>query len=246
MMKNLTIAFFMVCALVSGANAQFNFGGILDAGTDAVKAVSLSDEDVSTLASNVREKSDASNPVAQPSSPEAERLARIIEGMKVEDSPKLDIKVYLVKDVNAFAIADGTIRVFAGLMDLMTDEEIRYVIGHEIGHVTLGHTKKALQMAYTASAARKAGVASGATGMAALSDSSIGELTEKLVNSQFSQSQENDADQYALNFMKYNKYDPKSAVSALRKLEKEFGNEGSIFSSHPAPGKRAAVLEKSV
>jgi putative metalloprotease len=40
--------------------------------------------------------------------------------------------------------------------------------------------------------------------------------------------------------------DPKAAVSALRKLEKMYGNEKSMFSSHPAPGDRAAALEKEV
>jgi len=246
MTRTMILTFFLVCALCSGAQAQLNLSGIMDAGVDATKAVTLSDDDVKTLALSVRQKSDVSNPVAMPSNQYAQRLARLIKDMKVENAPKLDIKIYLVKDVNAFAIADGTIRVFAGLMDLMIDDEIRYVIGHEIGHISLGHTKKALQMAYATSAARKAGAASGTSGIATLSDSSLGDLTEKLVKSQFSQSQENDADQYALNFMKYNKYDPKAAVTALRKLEKQFGNKGGMFSSHPAPGERAAILEKSL
>jgi putative metalloprotease len=246
MTKTMMMAFFLVGALCFGAQAQLNLSGMMDAGMDAAKAVTLTDEEVKTLALSVREKSDASNPVAKPSSLHAQRLARLIKDMKVENAPKLDIKIYMVKDVNAFAIADGTIRVFAGLMDLMADDEIRYVIGHEIGHVVLGHTKNALQVAYASSAARKAGAATGATGIATLSDSSLGELTEKLVNSQFSQSQENEADQYALKFMKYNKYDPKAAVSALRKIEKQYGNKSSLFSSHPAPGERATTLEKSL
>jgi hypothetical protein len=51
---------------------------------------------------------------------------------------------------------------------------------------------------------------------------------------------------YALKFIKTNKYDPKAAVSALRKLEKMYGNDSSVFSSHPAPGDRADVLEKTI
>lgn len=46
--------------------------------------------------------------------------------------------------------------------------------------------------------------------------------------------------------MKANKYDPKAAVSALRKLENMFGNESSVFSSHPAPGDRADAMEKAM
>jgi putative metalloprotease len=165
--------------------------------------------------------------------------------MKIEGSTKPDIMVYLVSEVNAFAMADGTVRVFAGLMDQMTDDEIRYFIGHEIGHVSLGHSKKALQTAYVPSAARKAGAASGG-GMASLSDSALGGPAEKLVQTLFSHSNENDADQYSLNFMKSNNYDPKAPVSALRKLEKLYGKDISEFSSHPAPGERADALENAM
>jgi putative metalloprotease len=35
--------------------------------------------------------------------------------------------------VNAFATADGTIRIYSGLMEMMTDDELIFVIGHEIG-----------------------------------------------------------------------------------------------------------------
>ena len=48
---------------------------------------------------------------------------------------KLNYKVYEVVDINAFACGDGSIRVFSALMDLMDDDELMAVIGHEIGHV---------------------------------------------------------------------------------------------------------------
>ena len=35
--------------------------------------------------------------------------------------------------LNAFACADGSVRVFSSLMDIMTDEELLGVIGHEVG-----------------------------------------------------------------------------------------------------------------
>jgi len=38
-------------------------------------------------------------------------------------------------DVNAFACGDGSIRVFSALMDLMDDDELMAISGHEIGHV---------------------------------------------------------------------------------------------------------------
>lgn len=236
----------MAITLLAQKTHALDLGGMFDAGTDAAKAVTMSDGQVKGIAAAAKKESDRLNKVAPAKDQHGARLAKITKGMKTEKGLNLDIKVYLVKDVNAFAMADGTVRVFAGLMKEMTDDEIRYVIGHEIGHVSLGHSKKALQTAYAASAVRKGAAASGNNVASTLSQSALGDLTEKLVHAQFSQSQENDADMYALRFMKSNKYDPKACVSALRKLEKMYGNDKSLFSSHPAPGDRAEALEKNI
>lgn len=241
----LSVMVLTVAMLFQPAFSGFDLGGMLEAGKDLTTAATLTDGQVKQLASEASRASDQANKVAPPSSPYAQRLAKLTTGMKIDGNVKPDIKVYLVRDVNAFAMADGTIRVFAGLMDQMTDDEVRYVIGHEIGHVSLGHSKKALQTAYMTSAARKAGSASG-SGIAKLSDAALGDLAEKLVHAQYSQTHENEADQYALKLMKINKYDPKASVSALRKMEKMYGNNSSVFSSHPAPGDRADALEKAI
>jgi putative metalloprotease len=244
-MKITATTVLVALALAQPAYAGFDLGGLIDAGKDVAKAATLSDTDVKHLAFDASKVYDKSNKVAAASSPYAKRLSKLTKGMKTEGGLKLNIKAYLKDEVNAFAMADGTVRVYSGLMDKMTDDEVRYVIGHEIGHVSLGHTKKALQTAYTTSAARKVGAATG-NGLVALSDSALGDLAENLVHAQFSQSQESDADRYALNFMKSNKYDTKAAVTALRKLEKMYGNDSSVFSSHPAPGDRADALEKEL
>ena len=68
-------------------------------------------------------------------------------------------KVYLKKQVNAFALADGTIRIYSGLMDMLDDGELRFVIGHEMGHIVKEHTLKQIRLAYAARAVRK-GIAS--------------------------------------------------------------------------------------
>ena len=50
----------------------------------------------------------------------------------------------------------------AVLMDIMTDNEVEGVLGHEMGRVALGHVRKAIQVAfYAAVAARTRGLFSG-------------------------------------------------------------------------------------
>lgn len=243
-MKKMMLTLWAVLAFVQFSHAGFDIKGVLGAGNDALKAVTLSEQEVNQEASRAIGYYDGQNSVASASSEYAIRLAKIIKGMETDSNKKFDIKVYLVSDVNAFAMANGSIRIYSGLMDIMTDDEVRYVIGHEIGHVALGHSKKKLQMAHAATAGRKLGSASGNEAVVALSESEMGDFAEKLVNAQFSQSQEMDADQFAFKMMKKKGYDLKSAPNALRKLEKLYGNEKSLFASHPAPGERAAALEK--
>lgn len=49
----------------------------------------------------------------------------------------LDAKAYVVTDVNAFAMDNGWIRDFAGLMDIMTDDEVRatHTVPHRQGRL---------------------------------------------------------------------------------------------------------------
>jgi len=120
------------------------------------------------------------------------------------------------------------------------------VLGHEIGHVALGHTKKAMQVGYTTLAARGALAASGNSALATLSNSQLGELTESLINAQFSQSQESAADDYSLDLLKKNNANLSGLVSAFEKLAKLDGGDSSMFSSHPGSKDRAKRLQDKI
>ena len=244
-MKKLALVSLLSFALCGPAQA-FGLNTLLSAGTDLVKSATLSDAEVQAMAAESSKALDKQAKVAAAGSPQAKRLAKIVSGLTSEDGLKLNFKVYLDKEVNAFAMADGTVRVYSGLLDKMTDDEVRYVIGHEIGHVKLGHSKKAMQVAYAASAARKAAAGSGNANVAAFSESEMGELSEQLLHAQFSQSQESDADAYAVEFLKRHNYKLDAAPSALRKLAALYGNDSSLLSSHPAAGDRADKVEKLI
>lgn len=244
-MKKLALAVALAAALTGPVHA-FGLDTLLGAGADLVKSATLSDSEVQAMAAESSKTLDKQNKVAPASSAYGKRLAKIVKGLNSEDGLKLNFKVYQNPEVNAFAMADGTVRVYSGLLDKMTDDEVRYVIGHEIGHVKLGHTKKAIQVAYAASAARKAAAGSGNAVAASLSESELGDLAEQIVHAQFSQSQESDADGYSVDFLKRHSYSLQAAPSALRKLAALYGNERSIMSSHPAPGDRADKVEKLI
>lgn len=232
-------------ALGTGCVEQVNLAKVGGAVADLGAAATVNDEELKEMSRAMRVQGDAQARVAPAGNAYAKRLARLMAKHTEVDGVPLNYKVYITPDVNANASADGSVRVYSGLMDLMTDDEIRYVLGHEIGHVAHGDTLKAMRVAYMGSAARKGAGALHPTADA-LSESVLGDLLEAALNAQFSQSQESAADDYAMQFLKANGYNTRAAVTALRKLEKLGGGGGGLLSSHPDSGKRAERMEKAI
>lgn len=213
----------------------------VDAGRDAVKAITLSDQGVHEIAAISAQLADKQHVVAPANNKYAKRLNGLVAQQFQDGNLKFNYAVYLSPEVNAFAMADGTIRVYSGLMDMLNDGELRFVIGHEMGHVAKNHIRKKIQLAYAASAVRK-GVASQNSAAGEVARSVVGGLAETLMNAQFSQLEEKEADDYGLVFLKREKYSTPDAVSALRKIAK-LSKGHSFLSSHPDPEKRADRLQ---
>lgn len=212
-----------------------------EAGLDAVTAITLSDEAVQELAKNSAAYIDQEHTIAPSHHKYAQRLERLVGSHQIEDGITFNYKVYLDDTVNAFAMADGTIRIYSGLMKMLDDGELRFVIGHEMGHVVKEHIRQKMQLAYAASAIRK-GIASQSSTLGDLARSQLGGFAEILLGAQFSQLEEKVADDYGLAFLKKKGYEPQEAVQALRKLA-TLGKDHSFLSSHPDPDKRAVRLE---
>jgi putative metalloprotease len=212
-----------------------------DAGIDAVKAMTLSDKDILDLAEQSAKYSDGNHNLALPENKYAIRLRRVVVEHIEDGNLNFNYGVYLSPEVNAFAMANGTIRLYSGLMDMLNDGELRFVIGHEMGHIVKNHIGKKIRLAYATSAVRK-GIASQRNIAGDVASSLLGNLAESLMNAQFSQLEEKEADDYGLAFLKRNKHNPQDAVSALKKIAM-LGKEHSFLSSHPDPGKRAGRLQ---
>jgi metalloprotease len=238
-----------IAAALSGCETQkLRDGGMLQVGSNAMKTLSLSDGDIVRMSDESCAAMDQKSQVAPPANKYAVRLAQAIKSMPATvNGKKASYKVYLTKNVNAWAMANGCIRVYSGLMDLMNDDELRGVIGHEIGHVALGHSKARMQTAYGVSAARGLAAASGNSVLASLSESQAGDLAEKFINAQFSQSQESAADNYSFDLLTSTKLERKGLVTGFQKLAKltgDTGGAGSLMSSHPPSSERAANMQR--
>jgi putative metalloprotease len=231
-------------AVAPGAWAQLNLGKALEAGTALGKSESITDEQLKAQFDQMAASMDRSHRIAGPGTAHGKRLAAMTSGLTRHDGLALNFKVYEKPEINAFAMGNGTVRIYSGLMDQFTDDEVRYVIGHEIGHVKAGHSKARMQAALRTSAMRSAVSATGGkAGMVA--DSQLGDLFEKVVRAQHSQGNEREADDYAMRFMKGKGYAPKACVTALEKLDKLSGGRGADWlSTHPSPRERAERMRK--
>ncbi|AMO47247.1 putative metalloprotease [Kosakonia oryzendophytica] len=215
-------------------------GGFLSSGAEAFQAYTLSDAQVKALSDDACKQMDSKASIAPASSPYSQRLSKIAAalGDNINGQP-VNYKVYVAKDVNAFAMANGCIRVYSALMDMMTDNEVEAVIGHEMGHVALGHVKKGMQVALGTNALRAAAASAGGI-VGSLSQSQLGALGEQLVNSQFSQRQESEADDYSYDLLRKRGINPSGLATSFEKLAKmEEGRQSSMFDDHPASAERA-------
>lgn len=247
--KGVIIALF--CALtVLPVSAQFNLKKAIGGATKAVQAATLTDAQMASYVKESVDWMDKNNPVLPEDDPYTVRLRKLTEGIKDADGIPLNFKVYNVIDVNAFACPDGSVRVFSSLMDIMDDDELMGIIGHEIGHVLKRHSKNAFRTQLLTGALKDA-VASTGGKAAALTESQLGTLGESLINAKYSQKQENEADNCGYDFLKAHGRNPWGMVMAFEKFQKMENSSGAkssyfskMFSSHPETSARIKNMTK--
>lgn len=243
---------FLIATLAAAVScsSQFSMETALTGGAQALQAATLTNSQVQAYVSQYVADLDSKSDVLPSSSPYVIRLKKLTSGLTSVGNTPLNFKVYKTDDINAFACADGSVRVYSGLMDAMTDDEVLGVIGHEIGHVALEHSKKQFQQALLTSAVRY-GVAAQGGVVGTLSASELGALSESLVGAKFSRKQESEADSYGYDFLKSHGKNPWAMAMAFEELAKLSGEStgstagnsavsaaNQLFSSHPATSER--------
>lgn len=222
--------------------AKINLSKLFSGVTKIFSATTISDNDIKAYVHEYVLYSDSINTIASPKSEYSIRLNKLTEGLNEVEGTPLNFKVYRTKEVNAFACADGSVRVYSGLMDLMNDDEVLGVIGHEIGHVAHKDTKNAMKQSLINSAILD-GIGSTGEMAAKLTDSQLGSIGQTLLNSKYSRKQETNADDYGYDFLKNNGKNPWAMAMAFNKLQ-ELESSGqsnalaNMFSSHPQTTER--------
>jgi len=146
--------------------------------------------------------------------------------------------------VNAFAVPGGFVLLTSGLVEsLRSEDELAFVIAHEMAHVLQRHHYKVVLRQKLAERAMKGLQQAGGGVDAALSQAS-GEIYARGLD----KGAEFDADRIGVELMTQAGYDPAAAMGVLERLQSMKGDDPRaelLFSTHPSPGERLDTLLRS-
>ena len=180
--------------------------------------------------------------------PKAQKLQDLLRSLTPyldEEDCRLEYSVSISKldTVNAVALPGGRIVFFAGLLEkLETDEEILFVIAHELGHF---HHRDHLRMQGRGllyilmySMIFNSGDELSGSAMNGISDS---------MEYAYSRSQECNADLFAVDLLYKATGSAKGAVAFMKKLEQMKSDTELLyfFSTHPSPANRRQYIEEA-
>ena len=220
-----------------------------NAGAAALQALTISDAQISQLCSQYMVETDGQNTILPASNEYTLRLNRIMARFHNISDMNLNYKVYQSNTVNAFASGDGSVRVYSALMDVMNDDELFAVIGHELGHLKNKDVRDAYRTAYLIVAARY-GIGAFSQTAGAISQGFLGDLGQQLAQNAYSRKQEYEADEASFQYCITNGVDPFAMYHALNVLVALNGDSGTqsavaqMFSTHPDSGKRATRIKE--
>jgi len=148
------------------------------------------------------------------------------------------------KEINAFALPGGYIFINKGLIDKMDEDELSFVLAHEIGHICARHSLKRLQSSFFMSLITSLASSHPDYGVVRAGVNAVYNVAAL----GYSRSDELLADSLGLEYMHKAGYNPRGAIDALEKLRAEGGENNSVafLRSHPYPEDRIEKIKEKV
>ena len=175
----------------------------------------------------------------------------------VEEYYDWEFHLLLDNTVNAFCIPGGKIAVFSGILSVArTEEELAFILGHEMAHALLDHTRTRQSVQNTKNTLTTVSWF-GSFAFDLIGMGEVGNLTRAAVNtasigSQFfllnpwGRDQELEADRLGMLIIHWAGYDITGVPAFWQKMSGQNANNFDFFSTHPADEKRINVMKSLV
>lgn len=168
-----------------------------------------------------------------------------------------DWEVHLVEEntENAFCIPGGKIAVYSGILSIAnTEEKIAFILGHEMAHALLDHTRTEFSVQKTKNTLTTISRL-GSIGLILLGQEEIGLATNAITNiadvgsefflmKPFGRSQEIEADKLGMMIIHWAGYDIHGIPSFWHDMSETNANNFDFFSTHPSDDKRINAMNE--
>ena len=182
-------------------------------------------------------------------------LAQIGRSDYTKDYYEWDFHLVADNTVNAFCMPGGKIVMFSGILAVAnTEEKVAFILGHEMAHALLDHSRTRIS-AQNAQNAITSAAWIGSIAMDLVGLGSLGSITRAATNvasigSQFflmnpwGRDQELEADRLGMMIIHWAGYDISHIPTFWQEMSAQNANEHDFFSTHPADSKRIAAMRE--
>ena len=186
--------------------------------SDMMRATLANDKDMDKLAEKDLRKMDENQTIAPDIDQYYIDLLKVMKKIDVPDDLKLDIKVYLNPFLYIFTMPNGAIRVNSGIVEKFNDDELLFLMAHEIAHLKEKDYKSSYRKAHAMFALENAINMSGEV-ISSASNGVLESVTSSMRKSRFQKDEEFTADEYAIKVLRKYGIKKKIAVDVLEYLQ---------------------------
>lgn len=173
-------------------------------------------------------------------SEKTDKLNEFVSFLYLKNEIPITITVVNSSQINAFALPNGQIVIFTGILDKMENyEELVGLISHEVAHINKRHSMKMLARNVSGYIFISA-IFSDVNGIMAV----ISDNANSLQSLSFSRRFENEADTEGFRLMVSNQVNPDGMVWLFQRLQKDDQLVPEFISTHPMTEKRISEIKR--
>lgn len=208
-----------------------------DAASDMSKSTSVTDAELKKIADEDIAKMDKDNDIV--TDQYHIDLQNVMKKIKLPAGVKLDVKVYWSPFLYIFSRSNGSIRVNHGIIEKLNDDELLFIMAHEVGHLLHEDFEKSYRKEHAMYSFEKM-LNMGGDSMGGMSNGVLASVTSDMRKSRFQKHEELNADEFAMRVLKYNNVPRETAVDALE-LMQYLG--APLLKMHPTGHERVKNVE---